>query len=111
MSRFADAARHRIGQIAAPAELLEHEGMALETVRVGRSRSRSVISTMNQFQFAVELWLDERPNGDLDELGLWLCNTPCTAIEATWPWDAAHLILTGAVAPRRQPFMFELPVL
>lgn len=109
--RFADAARRRIEQIAAPADSLALEASALETVHIGRSRSRSVISTMNQFQFGAEVWLDKRPDGDLEELGLWLCHTPCTGIAATWPWDAAHLILTGAAAPRRRLYRFEMPVL
>lgn len=109
--RFSEAAMERIKQIPAPLEALGLEFDALNAVQYGRSVSRSVISTMNQFMYSAEAWLDSRPDGDLNELGLWLCDTPCTAIATTWPWLQAELLLTGAVAPGRRPLKSKVHVL
>jgi hypothetical protein len=105
--RFAAAARHRIGQIPAPRALVQAEAAALDDVRVGRATSRSVLATMNQFGYSVEAWLETRPPEDLEALGLWLCDTPCSALTTYWPWLEAELLLTGAVAPGRRPFKFS----
>jgi len=102
--RFLAAVRHRINQIPAPPGLRLAEIGALTEVRWGRARNRSVLSSMTQFGHAVTSWLDERPHGDLEVLGLWLCDTPCSPLKTTWPWLEAELLLTGAVAPGRRPF-------
>jgi hypothetical protein len=109
--RFAEAAIGRIKEIPAPLALLGVEFDALRAVNFGRSVSRSVISTMNQFMYSAESWFEERPYGDLDELGLWLCDTPCTAISTHWPWLQAELVLTGAVAPGRRPLKSKMHIL
>jgi len=111
VSRFVRAATHRIGQIPAPDELLRAEVAALNPTRVGRSASRSVISTMNQFMYSAESWLTEQPLGDLEELGFWLCDTPCTAISTHWPWLQAELLLTGAIATGCRPLNSPMHVL
>lgn len=109
--RFIEAAMHRIKHTPAPIEALGVEFDALQAVQFGRSLSRSVISTMNQFMYSAEGWLEERPNGDLEELGFWLCDTPCSAISTYWPWLQAELLLTGAVAPGRRPLKSKMHVL
>lgn len=108
--RFSEAAVQRVTQIPAPAAALDVECDALHAVMYGRSVSRSVISTMNQFTYSAEAWLESRPEGDLNELGLWLCDTPCTAIAKTWPWLQAEWLLTGTVAPGRRPLMSKVHV-
>jgi hypothetical protein len=103
-ARFAAAAQHRINQVPAPAALRLTEVGALAAVRVGRATSRSVLSSMNQFGYAIEAWLERRPAEDLEALGLWLCDTPCSPLRTHWPWLEAELLLTGAVAAGRKPF-------
>jgi len=103
VSRFVLAATQRIRQIPAREDLLRAEIAALTPAHVGRSSNRSVISTMNQFMYSAETWLERQPLGDLEELGFWLCDTPCTTISTEWPWLQAELILTGSVAPGRRP--------
>lgn len=105
--RFAVAAQHRINQIPVPAAVRLAELGAVAAVRVGRATSRSVLSSMNQFSYAVEAWLENRPTDDLEALGLWLCDTPCSPLKTHWPWLEAELLLTGAVAPGRKPFKFS----
>ena len=62
---------------------------------------------MTQFGYAVQSWLGRRPAADLDALGLWLCDTPCSPLTTHWPWLEAELLLTGTVAPGRKPFKFS----
>ncbi len=96
--RFVAAASSRVRQIPAPANLLAEECAALEDVRIGKAINRSVISTMNQLVYYLEERLFAGRSGDLEELGLFLCDTPFTAISKTWPLFQAEFVLTGAVA-------------
>lgn len=105
--RFAAAVRTRLDQIPAPPAARLAEIGALTEVRLGRATNRSVLSSMTQFAFAVAAWLEERPADDLESLGLWLCDTPCSPLETHWPWLEAELLLTGTVAPGRRPFHFS----
>lgn len=93
LDRFRAAAAGRIAQIQAHASRREAEITAVSSVRLGRTRNRSVLSSLNQFAFAAEAWLAEQPEGDLEELGLWLCDTPCFPLETKWPWREAQLLL------------------
>ena len=99
LDRFRAAAQARIRQIPVPASLRLAEIGALSDLRLQRTCSRSVLASMNQLGFSAEGWLQDRPNGDLDELGLWLSDTPCFALTTTWPWREAVLLLTGVRPP------------
>jgi hypothetical protein len=106
--RFVAAASNRIRQVPAPTELLAEECAALNDVRIGKAINRSVISTMNQLVYYIEDRLRAGSGGDLEELGIFLSDTPFTAISKTWPVFQAEFVLTGAVARegtawRRQP--------
>ena len=107
LERFAVAAQRRINQIPAPAALRLMEVGAVAEVRVGRATSRSVLSSMTHFGYAVDSWLEDRPADDLDALVLWLCDTPCFTLQTHWPWLEAELLLTGTVAPGRKSFKFS----
>jgi len=97
--RFRAAALMRVQQIPVPAAMRLEETGAFTDLRVHRTRSRSVLASMNQLGWGAEVWLRERPSGDLEELGLWLCDTPCSALETHWPWKEAVLLLTGIRPP------------
>ncbi len=97
VTRLRIAAQHRIRQIPAPSALLVAEIGALADIRVGPTRSRSVLASMNQLGTDAEVWLESRPTGDLEMLGHWLCDRPCSALRTHWPWYEAELLLTGAV--------------
>jgi len=98
LQRFAAAARRRIEQIPASAAARQQELDAFAAVHLGRTASRSVVSSMNQFGYAVTAWLEAEREEDLDELGLWLCDTPCTTLPAVWPWREAERLLGEASA-------------
>jgi len=82
-----------------PAAFRLGESRSLSQLSVGPTRSRSVLASMNQLAWGAELWLRERPRGDLEELGLWLCDTPMSALQTHWPWKEAVLVLTGVRPP------------
>lgn len=99
LDRFVAAAAYRINQIPVAAELRAAETEALHDIQVDRTASRSVLSSMTQFKFAVEAWLASEHTHDLEALGLWLCDTPCSPLSTHWPWLEAELLLSGAVSP------------
>ena len=111
LRRFTAAAAHRILQIPADPDLISGEMLALDPPRFGRCVNRSVIATMHQLMYSAEAWLAERRDGGLEELGFWLCDTPCTAISTHWPWLEAELLLTGTVASGRRPLKSPMHVL
>jgi len=96
--RFVVAASIRVRQIPAPVEILSDECRRLEDARIGKATSRSAISTMNQIMYSLEAWIYGERSGDLEELGLFLCDIPFTSISKTWPWLQAEFALTGSVA-------------
>jgi hypothetical protein len=66
---------------------------------------------MTHLGFAVEAWLEAGRPLDLEALGLWLSDTPCSPLTTHWPWLEAELLLTGTVAPGRQPPKFPVAVI
>lgn len=102
-SRFAAAAERLIRLITAPPEILAEEIAALDDIQLGRAVDRSVRSSMTHFGYAVEAWLAQERPLDLENMSLWLCDTPCFPLQTDWPWLEAELVLTGSVAPGRRP--------
>ena len=109
--RFAAAASARIEQIPIDSALRAAEVDALSKVQFGRATNRSVLGSMNEFRYAVAAWLEERPADDLEALGLWLSDTPCSPLQTHWPWLEAELLLAGSVAPGRRSFKYPAPVI
>ena len=97
VGRFREAAKYRIMQVNAPLESRSAEVNALVEIRLDRTESRSVLASMNQLAFGAQVWLENCPGGDLEELGRWLCDTPCSALRTSWPFHEAELVLTGRV--------------
>lgn len=99
VERFVAAAQRRIDQIDAPAVVRMRERAALADLRIGRCTNRSVIGTMNQFAHVVEDWLYDHSSPDLEGLGQWLCDMPCSALRTHWPWLEAQLLLAECDRP------------
>ena len=102
-NRFAAAAERVIRLIPAPPKIVAEEVAALDDIQLGRAVDRSVRSSMTHFGYAVEAWLAHERELDLDDMSLWLCDTPCFPLKTDWPWLEAELVLTGSVAPGRKP--------
>ena len=101
IDRFRSAALARIRQIPVSSELLADECSALDEIRIGSAKNRSVISAMNHLTYGIEAWLAYPHPNDLEHLGLTLCDTPISSISTHWPWLEAELLLTGSVVPGR----------
>lgn len=106
-TRFAAAAAGLIRRIPAPRETVAEEIAALDGIQLGRAVDRSVRSSMTHFGYAVEARLAHERPLDLEDMSLWLCDTPCFPLETDWPWLEAELVLTGSVAPGRKPFKYH----
>jgi hypothetical protein len=94
--RFQAAAQRRVSQINTSAAARQLEIVALARITLAPTANRSVLSSMTQFAFAARAWLEESPFGDLEELGLWLCDTPCSALQTHFPWEEAEMLLSRA---------------
>ncbi|MFN2399558.1 MAG: hypothetical protein ABR543_13115 [Gemmatimonadaceae bacterium] len=103
VARFQRAAVRRLWQIPASSRVLSAEEQAMGEMHIGRTRSRSVLATMTQLAFAAQVRLQEEPTVDLDELGLWLCDTPCSALTTYWPLREAVALLGQVGTNRAQP--------
>ena len=110
-TRFAAAAEQIIRRVPAPLPIIAEEIAGLADIRLGRANNRSVRSSMTHFGYAVEAWLAHERALDLEDLSLWLCDTPCFPLSTDWPWLEAELILTGAVAPARRPLKHRAHVI
>ena len=104
---FAVAAERLIRRIPAPREIVAEEIAALDNIQLGRAVDRSVRSSMTHFGYAVEAWLAHARPLDLEDMSLWLCDTPCFPLKTDWPWLEAELVLTGSIAPGRKPFQYH----
>ena len=102
-ARFAVAAEPLIRLIPASQEILAEEIAALSDIQLGRAVNRSVRSSMTHFGYAVEAWFAHGGPLDLEDLNLWLCDTPCFPLKTDWPWLEAELVVTGSVVPGRRP--------
>ena len=99
LDRFRTAALRRLNQVPVPASLRLAEAGRFTELGIGLTQSRSVLASMNQLGWGAEVWLRKRPDGDLEELGLRLCDTPMFALKTHWPWKEAVLLLTGIRPP------------
>lgn len=57
----------------------------MSTVQVRRTASRSVLGSLNDFMFQLQVGLDMSPERSLVEQALWLAETPCKPIEYASP--------------------------
>ncbi|MGH7593496.1 MAG: DUF6933 domain-containing protein [Gemmatimonadales bacterium] len=97
LDRFRDAALRRIHQTPVAASLRLPDAAAFVEIQVGRTQSRSVLASMNQLRLDAQVWLENGPTGDIEELGRWLCDRPCSALRTHWPWCEAEFLLTGTM--------------
>jgi hypothetical protein len=95
LPRFRDAAAARLGQIPAPSRTLRAEIQALDRLNIGRTKSRSVLGSLNELRFLGQTHLDAHPQADPDELALFLCRTPMFALKTHWSWLEATTLLGG----------------
>jgi len=93
MSQAVGEVLHRLG---IDPVLIDRERQAMQTVRIGRTASRSVLGSLNDLMYQLEVGLDMRPERTLLEHALWLAETPCKPIEYGYPAGATQALFASA---------------
>jgi hypothetical protein len=83
---------HGIGQ-----DFVEREVAAMDEIRIAKTSNRSVVGTMNEFEFQAEVYRDHSGITDLLELAMRLAEMPYGAIKGNSP---ARLLREVAAAAR-----------
>ena len=65
-------------------------------MHVGRTASRSVLGSLNDFMFQLQVGLDMSPERSLVEQSLWLAETPCKPIEYASPDRATQALFASS---------------
>lgn len=86
-------------QIEVPPRAIESELREMEHVQFGKTANRSVLGTINDFRFQLEVMLAHGEQKGLVEWSLHLARTPCSPIKYHQPRDIARDLLLGLSAP------------
>jgi hypothetical protein len=78
-------------------EFIEREVAAMDEVRIAKTSNRSVVGTMNEFEFQAEVYRDHRGMIDPLQLAMRLAEMPCGAIRGNSP---SRLLREVAAAAR-----------
>jgi len=77
-------------------DFIEREVAAMDEVRIAKTSNRSLVGTMNEFEFQAEVYRDHSGITDLLELAMRLAQTPCGAIKGNSPARLLRQLATGA---------------
>jgi hypothetical protein len=81
---------HGIGQ-----DFVEREVAAMDEIRIAKTSNRSVVGTMNEFEFQAEVYRDHSGITDLLELAMRLAEMPCGAIKGNSPARLLREVAAG----------------
>jgi hypothetical protein len=96
-SRMPGAVCEILAQLGINSAAVDLERREMQSVRVGRTASRRVLGSLNDFMFQLEHGLKFSPERSLVEQSLWLAETPCKPIEYVSP-DKATMALFASAA-------------
>lgn len=96
-SRLSEAVCLVLDHLGIEAEAVDSERREMQVVRVGRTANRSVLGSLNDFMFQLQVGLDLSPERSLLEQSLRLAQTPCGPMEYASP-DRATQALFSATA-------------
>jgi ribosomal protein S28E/S33 len=94
--RLADATCEVLGRLGIEPGAVQVERKRMEGVRVGRTASRRLLGSLNDFMFQLEVGLKSSPERTLIEQALWLAETPCKPIEYASPEIATRALFQSA---------------
>jgi hypothetical protein len=84
-SSFPDAVCQALAAIGVPAEIVERERLEMSEIAFGRTRSRSLLGSLNDFSMMVRMHFITRPTDSLERIARDLAETPLIL-----PFDGAH---------------------
>jgi hypothetical protein len=83
LPRFREAAREMLQAVGVPTEAVQDEDLAMATAAFGKTSSRRVLGSMNDFARMCDAYLEDRASW-LD-LSLRLADTPCSPLQMESP--------------------------
>jgi hypothetical protein len=75
---------------------IERDVREMAEVEIAKTANRSVVGTMNEFEFLAEVYRDHSGIADLPELAMRLADTPCGAIKYDSPGRLLREVLSRA---------------
>jgi hypothetical protein len=94
--RLSDAVCVVLGHLGIESTAIERERAEMGTVQVGRTASRSVLGSLNDFMFQLQVGLDVGSERSLVEQSLWLAETPCKPLEYASPDRATQALFASS---------------
>jgi len=95
VGRFREAVLLDLVAIGVPSATVEAEAHAMQAIDVGKTASRRVLGSLNDFAHECRWRLTESPDADLGVLSLQMARVPCAPLDYEYPSDAT-LKLFGA---------------
>jgi Uma2 family endonuclease len=100
---LAGAAGRVLLGIGVPEAEVEIESAAMAVAVFAPTRNRSLLGTINDFTFAIQDRLHREPDTSLDELAIWLADTPIhTRFHDGAPIDVTRQVFGLEAAPRKR---------
>lgn len=96
-SRLPEAVCEILAHLGIASAAVDVERREMQSVRVGRTASRRVLGSLNDFMFQLEYGLKFSPERSLVEQSLWLAETPCKPIEYASPDRAATALFLNSI--------------
>jgi hypothetical protein len=84
--RLRAAVARTLGYLAIPADAIAREDREMRWHQIGRTASRQVLGSMNDFAFLADTYVrDDGPDADLDAIAILLNRAPCRPIQYESP--------------------------
>ena len=99
--RLAEALGSVLGHLGIEPDAVEKERAEMRVARVGRTANRSVLGSLNDFMFQLQVGLDISPERSLLEQALWIGETPCGPMNYASPILATRALFTSAAVLAR----------
>ena len=95
--RIAESAATLLASLGVHHDRIRTEVRAMQWIQVARTQSRSVLGSMNDFAFAVNVYFrGDRESVSLVELDRWLAETPCKPLQFRTPGEVARELMRAS---------------
>ena len=98
LARVHEAVSSTLATIGIPPSVIAAELGEMQAFRIGRTLSKRILGSLNDFMFHLEHALHEHPTLPLFEHALRLADIPCKPIEYSFPSEATKALFLSAPA-------------
>jgi hypothetical protein len=92
VASFPEAACRMLAFVGVPASAVEDERSQMSAMAFGRTKSRSLLGTLNDFSFGARVHFVTSPNGSLEDIARWLARTPILPPDGASPIELTRAI-------------------